>query len=646
MLDQPEKKRYPDFSKRVRLLGVALFIALCVLAGRLWQLQIIEGEHYSRQAESNRLRPQVLEAPRGMIYGRDSSIVLADNRAATDLMFISAEAEDPEAVAERLAELIDIDPKAFLEKVEEHQRQPYTQIPVKRDISRTALTRVEEHSYALPGVFTVVRPQRRYLYGSTAGQLLGYLGEIGPEELEESQPAYKMGDRIGRAGVERYYEDRLHGTDGQLLMNVYASGVPQVRTDAYGRPYIETDSFGRRLRQETQYPPESGEALHLTLDIKLQAFAEGLLEGEQGAIVVLNAETGEVLAMASQPTYDPSVFVRHGEDEARKEALSDPDEPMKNRGYQDTYPPGSIFKTAMAAAALEEGVLDRETQYFCPGHFQINNRGRRWHCWRRSGHGHVRLDEALALSCDVYFYNLGLELGVDRIHEWMTRFGLGKSTGIDLPREHTGLMPSREWKRETRQPHYPNEPWEWNWYDGNTLNLSIGQGASTVTPLQAAVMTAAFVNGGRRVYPFINQEHGPARVSEPFLQAETVEAVWNGMRMCVEKEDYPSGTGNRAKVDGVAIGGKTGTSQNVGLNHLEQYGDNVEDIPYEMRHHAWFVAGVPDEDPPIALSVLVEHGHSGSRAAAPLAREIIDYFYTYRAPSESLLAAKGEAEEQ
>lgn len=646
MLEQPEKKRYPDFAKRVRLLGVALFVALCILAGRLWQLQIIEGEHYSRQAESNRLRPQVLEAPRGMIYGRDSSIVLADNRAATDLMFISAEAEDPEAVAERLAELVDIDPEAFLEQVHEHRRQPYTQIPVRRDISRTALTRVEEHSYALPGVFTVVRPQRRYLYGSTAGQLLGYLGEIGPEELKEMRPTYKMGDRIGRAGIERYYENRLHGTDGQLLMNVYASGAPQVRTDAYGRPYIETDSFGRRLRQETQYSPESGESVHLTLDIELQAFAEGLLEGERGAIVVLNADTGEVLAMASQPTYDPGVFVKHGEDEARREALTNPDEPMKNRGYQDTYPPGSIFKIAMAAAALEEGVVDHATQYFCPGHFQINNRGRRWRCWRRSGHGHVRMEEALAHSCDVYFYNIGLELGVDRIHEWMTRFGLGVSTGIDLPREETGLIPSREWKRETRQPHYPNEPWEWNWYDGDTVNLSIGQGAAGTTPLQAAVMTAAFMNGGRRVYPFINQEHGPARVSEPFLQPETVEAIWEGMFMCVEKEDFPAGTGIRAQVNGLAVGGKTGTSQNVGLHHLEEYGDNVEDIPYHMRHHAWFVAGVPDEDPPIAVSVLVEHGHAGSRAAAPLAREVIDYFYTYRAPSESLLVARSEAQEQ
>ncbi len=645
MIDAPERKRYPDFDKRMRLIGAALILALALLVARLWQLQIVEGEHYAREADNNRLRPQVLQAPRGMIYGRDTSVVLADNRAATDLVFVPADCDDPEAVAQRLENLLGVNAARLLTEVERHRRQPFTQIPVKQDISRRELMLVEERSHALPGVFTIVRPQRRYLYGATGGQLLGYLGEIGREELQRMRPRYKMGDRIGRAGIERAYENMLHGQDGQLLVNVFASGSPQVRTDPYGRPQVEFDSFGRRLQQETHYPAEAGDSIHLTLDIELQAYAESLLEGERGSIVVLNADTGEVLAMASMPTYDPSVFVNHGQNQERIDLLNDPEEPMKNRGYQDVYPPGSVFKIVMAAAAMEEGLINENTQFYCPGHFQINNRGRRWRCWRRGGHGSVKLDEALAYSCDVYFYHVGLRLGVDRINHWSALFALGVPTGIDLPREETGLIPSREWKRAIREPHFPDEPWEWNWYDGDTVNLSIGQGATNTSPLQTAIMTAAVINGGRRVYPYINQELGP-RVSEPFMSEATVEAVQAGLRMCVEKTTFPTGTGHRAKIPGMDVLGKTGTAQVVALHHHEGYED-VEDIPYEHRHHAWFVAGVTDRYPRIAVAVLVEHGHAGGAVASPIARDVIEFFYDERAPSDAAFAmARGEEEEE
>ncbi len=628
--------RYEGVEQRVQLVALGLAVALALLALQFWRLQVVDLHRFQEMAEDQRVWPKRLKGDRGVVYGRHNT-VLADNRASADIVMVPGECprERREEVCHSLERLIGISAEVLMSSIEEHAREPFTQVPVKRDVTRADRVRVEEHNYALPGVFTIVHPQRRYLYGPTGGQLLGFLGEIGPDELD-AWDGYSMGDLIGRDGVERVYERDLHGHDGYVLVTKYASGRPQLRTDERGVAYIaKRDTRGHLLVEEgLRKEPVSGDPLYLTLDIALQARCEELLKGEVGSIVVLDAETGAVLALASTPSYDPSVFVTRGRDRERIELLrAQPPNPMLHRAYRENYPPGSVFKVMLAAAALESGTITQDTGFYCPGFFQLNNAGRKWHCWRRGGHGSVGVVEALAFSCDVFFYNVGLELGVDGINEWCHRMGLGVETGIDLPGEVPGLIPNREWKEQLHQ----DEPvWERRWYPGETVNLSIGQGSASVTPLQNAVMMACIVNGGYRVRPHLNRALGDMR-SKRFLSDTTLELVRRGMRLCVEKgPPAPTGTGHAAYIPGMDILGKTGSAQIMALHHHEQF-EKEEDIPYEMRDHAWFVAGVLDREPKIALCVLVEHGHHGSSAAAPLAKEVIEAFYGAQpTPSEQL----------
>ncbi len=626
-----EPKRFHEaFEWRVYAVSFGILVALAVLGLRLWDLQIVHWFDYRQMAECNRLHPQRLAAPRGMIYGPDGSIVLADNRPSCDLVIVPAEClpSEVEPVCRQLGTLIGIDSEALLEKIRKSKRQPYKQILVKQDVSKDDLTRVEEFSHALPGIYTVARPQRRYLYGKTAGQILGYMGEVGPEDLKGSDD-YEGGDLIGRGGIEQMYESDMRGVDGQLVVNVYVSDRrPQLRTDPYGQPYVEMDSYGRKLKEEPEYrlDPTPGEAIYTTLDIGLQRRCEELLEGEVGAIAVLNADTGAVLALASVPAYDPSIFIARGRSRERVEALTAKPNPMLNRCYREAYAPGSVFKVMLATAALEEGVIDEHTTFGCPGFYQLEGVDRKWRCWNHYGHGRVSVVDALAYSCDVFFYNTGVRLGVDKIEEWAHKLGLGEKTGIDLPQEVDGLIPSRAWKEQQMKKLYPKNPWEWKWYPGNTVNLSIGQGEAVTTPLQNAVMMAAIVNGGRRVRPFLNAAVGP-KVSEPFIHESTLRIVRAGMEKCIEDgPPAPTGTGHAAAVSGMHVIGKTGSAQMVGMDQHKQYA-NEEEKPYALRDHAWFVCGVLDREPKIAMCILVEHGRHGSSTAAPLAKDVIDYFY-------------------
>ncbi|MBI5091556.1 MAG: penicillin-binding protein 2 [Candidatus Hydrogenedentes bacterium] len=578
MLTAPDKKRYEGIERRVLHMGLVLLAAFSLLGVRLWYLQMVnwrdaQGRDAADLVAKYRLRREILKAPRGMIYGRDPSIVLADNQASCDLMLVPADCQNPEEVSERLASLVSISADDLLAKIElaKKQRKAYTQILVKRDISKTEIARVEESLYDLPEVFTMFRPQRRYWYGKTAGQLLGYLSEIGPEELERKSEQYDMGDLIGRDGLEAKYEDDLRGKSGQILVVRYASGDPQLRTDELGSPFIYKDTKGRRLveAEGTGRKPEAGGAIHTTLDIGLQTKAEKLLEGQIGAICVLNADTGEVLALASHPGYDPSAFINRSRARERMDILQDTTlHPMLNRCFQAAYPPGSVFKVLLASAALEEGAITESTTFNCPGHYTLPTGGRSWSCWQHSGHGGVSVVGALTISCDVFFYNVGLKLGVDKINKYGELMGLGRRTGLDLPKEDKGLVPSPEWKKELVARTDPN-PYEQKWYPGDTLNLAIGQGSMSATPLQCTVLMASIINGGRRVRPYINQELGP-EVSEPFLSEKTLEIVRRGMRACVEKDDYPSGTGRMAKIPGLVVLGKTGSAQMVGNEQLKK----------------------------------------------------------------------------
>ena len=650
----PQAPRPAELEVRIGIVGLALLVAFGGLALRLWELQVHRGVEFVGKSDRNRLRIQRLESPRGIIYGRsgaEEEVVLADNRPARDLMFALADCDiDPERVIARLEELVDVDAERLRLEIEqaESSGQPHRQILIQRDVPMSVSARIDEYAYALPGVFTLIRPVRRYVYGRAAGHVLGYLGEVNAQELQKEGEEYRMGDLIGRAGLERLYEDILHGSEGQMLVTRYATGVPQIRTDPYGRPRVESlvDNYGHDLRVERAIlEPEKGKSLYITLDIGLQQRAEQLLEGSEGAISVINAETGAVLALASSPGSDPSIFVTENVGHEREDALRGKPNRMMHRAYQEVFAPGSVFKVLLATAALEEGIIDASTTHTCGGVFRIAPGERPWRCWKRSGHGTVDVVDALAFSCDVFFYKVGLEVGVDKIHEWSRRFGLGRRTGLDLPGEQPGLIPSRQWKEDLLRPSHRNEPWEYRWYPGDTVNLSIGQGAMTTTTLQNAVLMAAVVNGGHRVQPFLNRISA-LTISDKLVSERTLDLVRRGMRRCVEKgPPAPTGTGHEAYLEGLDIIGKTGSAQNVSLDKHEEY-ETEEDIPMHLRDHAWFVAGVLDRKPRIALCVLVEHGHHGSSAAAPLAGELIEYFYDRQDALEMKVAQRAEGDPQ
>jgi penicillin-binding protein 2 len=635
---QQEAERYAGISARIQFIAVAMMLAFSLLCVRLWWLQVANMNLYAERSEAQQVRPKRLSADRGPIFARDN-VLLADNRASTDVVFVPGDCPEAEreAVCARLESLIDVSAASLLELVDQHRSAPFTQLTVKHDISKTDLVRIEEHSYELPGVMTIVWPRRRYLHGETGGQILGFLG-LDPNAMKEDK-YYLPSDYVGKAGVELMYEDLLHGVDGSMLVTNYAYGRPQFRTDRSGMPSVAPrDSHGNVLDEiaGSRVDPRSGAPLHITLDVDLQAHCEDLLRGEVGAIVVLEAETGAVRALASSPSYDPNVFVDRVPGEVRSALFEDKARPMLHRGYQDNYAPGSVFKIMMAAAALEEGVINAGTTHYCPGSFRIGN-SRPWYCWKRAGHGHVAVVDALAYSCDVFFYNIGLALGHDRILEWAHRFSLGEATGIDLPHENPALMPTEEWKQELLKELPIHDR---NWFAGDTVNLSIGQGYALTTPLQNAVMTAVILNGGRRVRPFLNQAAEPV-LSEPFLRESTLALLLEGTRKCVEKNTFPSGTGTAARIEGMAVVGKTGTAQVASLSARKPYTDRGDPIPRGLLHHAWFVAGVLDREPRIAVCVLIEHGDAGSEMAAPRAKDVIEFFYAREAARAPMLA-RGE----
>ena len=642
MLNETRKKRFVGFESRVRQLQLGVLAGLCVLIIRLWHLQIVEGDQLAAAADQNRLHPVRLSAPRGMIFARDltanATVPLADNRGAWDLVFVPGD-NDASIVCDQLEKIIDIDRDDILKQVDENKDKPFKQIVIKQDLSKTELTRIEEYSHVLPGIITVVRPKRRYAQGKTAGQMIGYMGEIDENELKRNEGVYTIGDQIGKAGLETQYENVLRGQDGRMLVKVYATDRrPQLRTNLEGKADIVVDSYGRQLETEFRIEPKNGGRLDLTLDVPLQQFCEKTLGEKVGAIVVLNADTGEVLAMASSPGYDPSVFTTHGKNRERASLLKDKTKPMRNRAYREVYPPGSVFKLMMAVGALEDGIIDENTTHFCPGSFQLPG-SRRWQCHQRGGHGSVNVVDALSVSCDVFFYHVGLDMGVDRIKKWADLMSLGQLTGIDLPNEAVGLVPSPEWKKKVN----PDDPSEQRWYPGETVNLSIGQGAMALTPLQLAVMTACIINGGHRVRPYVNLALGP-QLSEPFISPHTLEVIQAGMFKCVDDTVAPSGTGRATKMEGFKILGKTGTAQVASMSHYSHLKDEMQ-IPYALRAHAWFVCGVLDRTPRISICVLYEHGLHGSSGATPLAREVIKFFYRdQETPVPQLLAQSEGAE--
>lgn len=576
-----------------------IFIAFAILAGRLFYLQIVEGEEYRRLSENNCIRLQSLDAPRGLILDRNKKL-LVDNRPSFDLSIIMKDAKPLATTLQRLSDCTGISLEDFQNAIERNrQGNTYKPILLKQDIGRNALAVIAARRFDLPGVVVDIKPRRNYIYEGSAAHVLGYLSEISGAELKSGRyPRNRPGDYIGKYGVEKTFEKYLRGKRGGQQVEVNATG-----------------QVVRVIKTVDAIP---GSNVVLTIDHRLQQKAEALLAGKAGAVVAIEPATGYVLVLASSPTFNQNAFVS-GMSQSYWDSLRlNPDHPMTNKAIQAEYPPASTYKIVTAMGALQEEVLGLEDTAFCPGYYRYGDRIFR--CWKRGGHGHVNVTDALAQSCDVYFYQAGQKLGVDRLAWYAKACGLGKLTGIALDHEAAGLIPTSDWKY--RRFGVP-------WQGGETLSVAIGQGYNLATPLQMAVLTAAVGYDGVRRKPIILRaietvEGETIKVSRPKpigripAGQETLDIIRKGLWEVVNNR---RGTAWVARLPDVSVSGKTGTAQVVSSKRDER--GNPLEISDDLKPHAWFVAYAPSEKPRIAMSVLVEHGEHGSSAGGPIARELI-----------------------
>lgn len=612
-LGHAAETEFGDFYRRLLILRVGLFLVVALLGLRLWHLQIREGPYYRDLSENNRTRQVLLEPARGLIYDRHG-VLLANNVPSFSLYVTLEDVKDREVLVEQLADLLGLDPALIRKKLGVKGTKLLPRKIKDRMTLRDAML-VESHRLDLPGVMVEVESQRNYPGGVTAAHLLGYVGEISPEQLEKPEfSGLHQGSIVGQYGVEKSFDRHVRGQAGQKN--------------------VEVDALGHEKRAAVVEKPQAGNDLYLTIDVRLQKVAEDLLGQEYGAIVALDPTNGDILAMASRPGFDPNVLSRELTPKQWVEIVQDEGRPLNNRASQGQYPPGSTFKVPMAVAALETKTMAPSSTVFCNGGYQFGKRI--YHDWKASGHGAVDLHTALVHSCDVYFYTVGQRMGIDVMAEFGREFGLGQGTGVELPSERAGIMPSTAWKQKAK-----NEPW----LPGETVSAAIGQGYVTVTPLQMASLIGTVANDGvnyrpRLVHAVMDRVTGNLQ-ELPAVPRGKIKAKPETFRIVKEAlaDVVTKGTATRAKSSLVTIGGKTGTAQVAALRTGPE-----ENIPKKFRDHAWFVAFAPVESPKIAVAVLGEHmGHGGS-AAAPLAKEVIETYMKLspQVPMVSSNASKAE----
>ncbi len=589
-----------ELRRTIVLAGLIVVTVFGILGARLYALQVGEADRWSSLSENNRIRLQRIPPTRGLVLDANGD-PLVDNRPAYDVVIVPEDTKDLEATLQRTSILLDL-PPARIETLKKaaRKRPAYEGLTAYRDVDWNAVVALETQQLELPGVNLEVGPLRTYPFGDFASHLLGYVGEVSGSDLEAGN--YRMGDLIGKFGAERAWESYLRGVAGGQQ--------------------IEVNSLGRRLRVLSRVPETRGNSLVLTIDRRLQQFAEQLLEGKEGAIVALRPNTGEVLAMASRPSFDPNPFARGIRQKEWDALTSAKYDPLSNRALQGQYPPGSTFKIITAAAGLEEGIITPFSRLYCGGSYRFGKR--RYRCWKRGGHGSMNLHDALVYSCDVFFYQVGKQLGVDTIAEYSRRFGLGAPTGIALANEKPGLIPTSDWKKRRF-----NEPW----YSGETLSVAIGQGFVLTTPLQMANVIAMVANGGVQYRPQyvgrVEAPHGeiieqlePEVLGDAGLRRSTLHQIREALRDVVNGK---RGTGKKSKLPNIDVGGKTGTAQ---VFRMGRKAVKTEHMARHLRDHAWFVAFAPVDEPEIAISIVIEHaGRGGGAAAAPLARDLADFYF-------------------
>ncbi len=563
----------------IGLVGLLLF--------GFWKLQIIESEHYSQLAERNRIRAIPLIAPRGRMLDREGR-VLVDNYPSFSVLLLRDDPQALERSMPQIAEGLGVPLEDLQKQVEESKGVPKFQpILIKPEASQADIAFIESHRVDIPLLEMVMVHRRRYLPGGFMAHASGYVGEVSAEQVEKSSGRYRPGDFEGKTGLEREYNDTLVGTDGLRRMLV--------------------NSVGKEVGRLEQKEPIPGKPIQLTIDYDLQVVAEQALAGRKGAVVALDPRTGDVLALVSHPAPDSNLFAVRIPREEWKQLNDDPDRPLINRAIQAQLAPGSVFKIIMATAMLESKAIPENFSIFCTGSTDFY--GRQFHCWQKHGHGSVSLHKGVVQSCDVFFYNVGKRLGIDRISYYASHLGLGTKTGVDLPAEQSGLMPSEEWKQRV---------YHQKWFPGETISVAIGQGAIVTTPLQLAHTIGGIAMGGIFKQPHLLKDAKQVREERFHISEDTTEKITQAMFGVVNE----GGTAAGVRLEGIELCGKTGSAQVIGSEGLKRAGRQSQ-----FKDNAWFVGYAPRRNPEIVVSVLVQEGEHGASAAAPLARDVIKAYY-------------------
>jgi penicillin-binding protein 2 len=597
-----DSSRYKKFSRRAAMLGGAKAVLLSVLAGRMYQLQVLESDRYKLLAEENRINMRLLPPPRGRILDR-AGLPLAGNRENFRVVLIAERTSDVNKTLDELGELIPVDEddrRRIMREIK--RRRSFVPITVRENLDWGQVSRIEVHAPYLPGIVIDVGQSREYPYGSHAAHVLGYVSAV-TEEDQLGDPLLELpGFRIGKSGVEKHHDLKLRGKAGNSQ--------------------LEVNALGRIIRELSRQEGQPGDDIGLTIDLGLQKLAVEKLEDKiSAAAVAMDVNTGAVIAMASVPGYDPNVFNIGLSQAEWRSIVRDPHTPLTNKAISGLFAPGSTFKMMVALAAIEHRVIPPETTLYCKGHVVLGNA--RFHCWKKHGHGWLDLKGAIEQSCDTYFYEISKRLGIDKIAEMATRFGLGEMTDIDLPGEKAGLIPTAAWKKRAI-----GEPWQ----GGETLVTGIGQGFVLTTPLQLAVMTARIATG-RQIKPHLVRSiiSGGVARTIPFEKSPPLKVPKDAMRLVKAGMDAvmnsPKGTarGSKIRKKGWEMAGKTGTAQVKRISKHERDTRVLKnkERPWKDRDHALFVCYAPIKRPRYAVAVVVEHGGGGSAVAAPVARDIM-----------------------
>ncbi len=600
-----------DLQHRLRMVKLGILVIMAVLGLRLWQLQVYEGAYYRELSENNRTRTVIREPARGLIYDRNG-VLLANNVPSFTLYVTLEDVGDREALAHRLVTLLGLNEERVRRKLS-GRRGRFVPKKIKDRLTLREAAIIESHRLELPGVMIQAESQRNYPEGETGAHLIGYVGEVSAEQLKRPEFAgLHQGSIVGQYGVEATFDRFMRGHAGERV--------------------VEVDAHGHEKRTVRVHKPKAGNDLYLAIDIRLQKLAESLLGEAFGAVVALDPTNGELLALASSPAFDPNMLSRELTATQWAEVVNDVGHPLTNRATQGQYPPASTLKIVMAAAAIESGTIDPSTRIRCSGGYRFGRRVYR--DWKASGHGRVNLHEAIVDSCDVFFYTIGQQMGIETMAAYMRLFGLGRATGVDLPSERPGIVPSPSWKERVK-----GEPW----LPGETISVSIGQSFVNVTPIQMAQVTASVANNGIVFRPHVVRavmERETGRLQElPVvprgrlkIKRETLDLIKSAMEEVVSE-----GTARRAKSLLVRIAGKTGTAQTVSIRSRPD-----KDLPKKLRDHAWFVSYAPAEAPRIAVVALLENMGHGGKFAAPVVKRMIER-YMRLAPSAAVVTQAGQA---